>query len=1544
MNRNQKMSGKSVLAKASAASLAVMMTATSVPATALPVFAAETGIEASVLSESKEASQIKLVGSTKTIYTGDKLNIIKSNKSKLTIKSATTSKKSVATVDKKGNVTAKAAGTTTIKIKTSKGTVSCKVTVKDALSWKKPTLVAGAKASSVFGLQSGATVKSVKSSKTSVATIDKKGNVTPKKDGTTKITVVVTSKNKGTKTYTKTLTVKKNAVASISVKTKPTKTSYAYGEKLSLSGLVLNVKGTNGKTTTVKGTNSGVTVSGYNANKAGSQKVTVKYSGKTTTFTVKVADSKVVKSVAVSGVPTSVAYGADWSELKKSIKVTATMTDGKTKDVTALAKIGDINTSSPGAQVLTVEYEGKKATATVTVENKVEATVTSIAVDGTVSCNVGDNWDDVKKNITVKATMSDGTVVTVPAAELVFEAVDTTKEGEVVGKVTYKDVTTSFTVKVIDATKVVEIKVTGVTAEIPYGADWSAISKSIKVVAVFADGTEKEVSDFTVSAVDTTVPGGKTVTVTYGDFTQEISVVVSDKLDTEAPTVVEEGSSVVDYQTMVVAFSEKVKGTPIVSVAGVAYDATLAEDGMSVTIKNEAGFAAGSYKIIVDGVTDMADNAIDKLTTLTLRKDVSYIKDYSFTSTSLPDSYNYDQTSGELIAVPGTNKVEAWFDVDAYFTAVDQYGQKVDLTASTLNNTTVEASIKTADGVYPLDAKVDTVDKKITIKKDDAIKAGVKLTIRLVTKDADGKVITDVSKEFDVEKRIGANVATQIMSVTADKENINTVDTTEVVLTADLVSKYGNPVENTSVKWVLDDNSVAQFIDDAQTSVDESSLKSLTTANNKLTLAIKRKGTVTIKAYLTNDISQVYTYTLEVGSTALKTLAGGTFGTVYNFEEAVSTPITTNEGASLTPDQLKYKVLTKSSEELADPVVTFDYKDDKKTDIVAKVTSKDTGSYTIAYYVGDNYEEADAKMNIVVATEANPTVTDINLEGFATNELTVGASAPVVKDIVFLNKHNEQIKVTRNELIVKTDGLTVTYYAKDGTEIVDPTNSSVAVAKLGFVASEAKEYTITYVTGTAHGSSTVVAAKKAEIKSATFATSTVSVIANDSYDKDKDKDKDSDNIISVNGDMYSLVGVSFADQYGNTIAATPQDLTASFKNGSLGYEYKYFNSKKELIDNATDKNVAYVGVYAGNYSVENISNPPASSNTLNISLKNSPTTALATLQVTAKADRVITTVVATPISQTAMTGTNVYYKVSAADQYGAPIKVISGAAIVGSADSVDEPLVDAGDKDSEKKVTLKASKAGNYSGVVTLTDASGKQATVSISLTAKNSADVTSIAIKSKLVDEGEAGYDTDKYPVYAASDKAYALGVKGTDAANNEIILRDNYVQYKVIGIKDKDGAEKSADYATVSGVALKFKEGIAEGDVVTVQAVAENGVKAIREIKVGTKAPEVNESTLYFAESAKAEAKAITEFDAPEDGENIQFIVKGITQYGQVATADVQYRVNDDTIAEVKEDGKIHVLKEGNTKVMAIYKGTSIEIMLHVSAKAATAANQPD
>ena len=157
---------------------------------------------------------------------------------------------------------------------------------------------------------------------------------------------------------------------SIKVKTMPTKTVYIKGEKLSLTGGTLLATYLDGHTNTVSMTQA--TATGYNANKIGTQTITLKYQGKTTTFKITVQESAKITKFFVTRLPNKTVY-------QKGEKLDLTggcvQANYNTKKGVAFAMassgvtVSGYNANKVGTQTITLKYQGLTTTFKVTVKD-----------------------------------------------------------------------------------------------------------------------------------------------------------------------------------------------------------------------------------------------------------------------------------------------------------------------------------------------------------------------------------------------------------------------------------------------------------------------------------------------------------------------------------------------------------------------------------------------------------------------------------------------------------------------------------------------------------------------------------------------------------------------------------------------------------------------------------------------------------------------------------------------------------------------------------------------------------------------------------------------------------------------------------------------------------------------------------------------------------------------------------------------------------------------------------------------------------------------
>lgn len=160
---------------------------------------------------------------------------------------------------------------------------------------------------------------------------------------------------------------------SIAVTTNPTTTGYVKGATLSTAGMVVTAHYQN---STVTKAVTGYTCSPTTLSTSGTQTITVTYGGKTATFSVSVTDAS-VSALSVKTKPTTLTFYRGDTLVTTGLVLTATMTDGKTQDVSTGFTTSPTTLTSNGTQTVTVTYGNKSTTYTVTVT---EPVYTAIAV------------------------------------------------------------------------------------------------------------------------------------------------------------------------------------------------------------------------------------------------------------------------------------------------------------------------------------------------------------------------------------------------------------------------------------------------------------------------------------------------------------------------------------------------------------------------------------------------------------------------------------------------------------------------------------------------------------------------------------------------------------------------------------------------------------------------------------------------------------------------------------------------------------------------------------------------------------------------------------------------------------------------------------------------------------------------------------------------------------------------------------------------------------------------------------------------------------
>lgn len=354
--------------------------------------------------DAEAAAKVKLSATKQTMYVGGSFDLkVKNPKGKkATYK---TDNKKVATVNKKGKVTAKSVGTANITVKVAgiKKAAKCKVTVKEGVKSIQTAsqlfIQKGKKAKLNWGVtpnnvEKKAKAMSFKVDKKKIATVDKRGNVKAKKVGTAKITMQTAGGS--AKATVKVKVVKKlTPVKSVS---------------LNKAALALNIGASETLTATVEPA------------KATAKKV---YWVSSNADVASVDKNGQVKAVA-DGTATITAYASDTSKKKATCTVTVTTpASAITLDQTALSlKVGG---AAAKLNATVAPENAADKTVTWTVDNAAIATVTPEGTAATIA-------PVAAGTATVTATTANGIsaacTVTVAPADPVEPAVREEKASE----------------------------------------------------------------------------------------------------------------------------------------------------------------------------------------------------------------------------------------------------------------------------------------------------------------------------------------------------------------------------------------------------------------------------------------------------------------------------------------------------------------------------------------------------------------------------------------------------------------------------------------------------------------------------------------------------------------------------------------------------------------------------------------------------------------------------------------------------------------------------------------------------------------------------------------------------------------------------------------------------------------------------------------------------------------------------------------------------------------------------------------------------------
>lgn len=1213
----------------------------------------------------------------------------------------------------------------------------------------------------------------------------------------------------------------------------------------------------------------------------------------------------------VTGVEEGKAYNTAVTPASEEEGLTATLTrNGEVVEYTFGEEI-----TEEGVYELNVFDANENVT---TLHFTVDMTAPVFKYDGETTINV--KYGEVFTLPTMEASELSAVItpVIVDENDKVVEKIDTKVPG--MYTVTYTAVdaagnSTEITLIVVVAEN--SIKVESVSAVTNTNTFTVTLAEEVK--AEDLAGKKLVLTPATGTAVEATFKSleGKVATFEFATATAEGEYVITGEgfeiaegtkvvYDKTAPTVKVADSKFTNYQTMTIALSEKVTGTPVVKINGTeepAANVALAADGMSLTVTRNAGFAAGTYTVVVNGLKDEATNAMTVDATLTVVKAASYINDFNFTTTGL--------------AKGSTQRV--------YFTVVDQYGQDVTSNMAALDD---NLAVTGTMGTFPLTITHSNGNAYVVIT--DTLVKDKEVSLTLTNKDADGKVIGN-SKTFTAKVADVTLVPTSIANITtADGKVEYEAGTTNKVLTATVLDQFGNPIalnadtNNRSVRWVIDNTDVVRFNGQGASVTVKDGVQ------NSATIGIDTiaKGTATIRAFLPDGTEVGTPLVINVTSKALTSLSGGTFGgTLYNMEEQVSTQIVQNSGAELVPSQLKTKITSMPSGATeSDLVVTYAYGTGDNADkIYATVKTNKVGTYKFVTYVGETYEtRTAANTEVVVTTVANPVVDAITLETISEKELTAGSS--ITKAITFRNVHGEVVDVLNENLTANgSTGLTVTKAEADKSSA----ENGDAVKFITFSAPSAGNYTATIMAGTKTLSVNVPVQAAAALTNVTLDSTTASVIKND-----KEPLASDDNQVYVAADdiAYKLVPVTFNDQYGNKMAVGANAIDLTVAGADANYKVAAFSASKDKVTDATA--VAYIG-YA--YKVGDAT-LPTTGKVVTVSSKGDPTKK-ADITINVTDSRRVDSLVSSLASGNVAVGGYQDYVISGVDQYGNSIDVtttnIKMIAASNNEYSVAYTNIDAvaGVNKAMVKVRITGNVASTvaYSPVIYFdTNADGQynastEKSVALGLTVKEIGDaVTSVNINpiASVDTEAESAFNTDlsKYAAKITQNKngnAITFSATAKDANGNTVALPNDAVLWSVVSNNlkyDTNTAQVSVKFDNTTKNKLVIDNAVDElvSGTVTVRAIV-NGKSQDLTFSVSSSNATAQKGGYSLATTATGtdtvdgilvSTKVTSEIINSGDVDGVQKLyLVGTDQYGQTNTA-----LDENAVLGVSQDSSVY------------------------------------
>lgn len=282
----------------------------------------------------------------------------------------------------------------------------------------------------------------------------------------------------------------------ISVTTLPNKTRYKVRESFDPTGMVVTANFDDGSSETV----TKYTLTQPDMTTSGTKTITVTSENKNASFDILVVD---VTEIIVTTLPSKTRYYEDDTFSSDGIVVSQVYSDGAKENISGFT-LSKPDMSAGGEKTVTVTYSKFTTTFTITVIGISGIEVSKMPTK--TEYYLGDSLD--ASGLVVVSRYTDST--TKKLENYSISKLDSSSVGEKTITVTYKTHTTTFKVTVYKASG---IRISHFPAKEFYKTGESLDLSGLSVNLIRNDGSEKAITDYSVSGFDSSKVGTKTITV-----------------------------------------------------------------------------------------------------------------------------------------------------------------------------------------------------------------------------------------------------------------------------------------------------------------------------------------------------------------------------------------------------------------------------------------------------------------------------------------------------------------------------------------------------------------------------------------------------------------------------------------------------------------------------------------------------------------------------------------------------------------------------------------------------------------------------------------------------------------------------------------------------------------------------------------------------------------------------------------------------------------------------------------------------------------------